>query len=279
MEPLELESIVRHSGGSWISPAPLPRLSVAELGTDTRTLGNQSVFLALSGPNFDGHSFVEEARRRGAVASVVKASRVAVLPPAGGPYIAVNEPLDALVLGVPAVTPHLPREAPNPLLAAYLGLGVALRLWRDAFPVVDGGTVILVHRFRRRFPHPTQLPYRAFFQAVSPSVRDRRALAAGERAVLADRRALDAYRSGRSCHPLLPFVDWDACRPALERLGAVLVADCRDAAAARMLDFVPTHGIGAALGMAEGRAGRAPRLGFLLSPPYFPLRVGSAANT
>jgi hypothetical protein len=189
----------------------------------------------------------------------------------------LDEPVDALVLGVPAVTPHLPREAPNPLLAAYLGLGLALRLWRDDFPVVEGGTVILVHRFRRRFPHPTQLPYRAFFQAVSPSVRDRQALAAGERAVLADRRAIDAYRARRSCHPLLPFLDWDACQPALERLGAVLVADCRDAAAARMLDFVPTHGIGAALAMAEGRAGRPPRLGFLLSPPYFPLRVGAVA--
>lgn len=96
MEPLLLESIVRHSSGQWISATPLPHLSVAELSTDTRTLGNQSVFVALTGPNFDGHAFVEEARRRGAVASVVKASRVAELPPAGGPYVAVDDPLDAL---------------------------------------------------------------------------------------------------------------------------------------------------------------------------------------
>ena len=40
-----------------------------------------------------------------------------------------------------------------------------------------------------------------------------------------------------------------------DRLGAVLVAGCRDAAAARQLGFVPTHGIGAALAMAHGRAG------------------------
>ena len=47
----------------------------------------------------------------------------------------------------------------------------------------------------------------------------------------------------------------------------------RDAAAARQLGFVPTHGIGAALAMAHGRADRPPRIGYLLSPPYFPIRV------
>src|SRR6266540_3365967 len=54
------------------------------------------------------------------------------------------EPLDAICIGVPHTTPHLPREAPNPALAAYLGLGLALRLWRDAFPLVEGGTAILL---------------------------------------------------------------------------------------------------------------------------------------
>ena len=69
---------------------------------------------------------------------------------------------------------------------------------------------------------------------------------------------------------MLPFADWDSCRPALDRLGAVLVAGCRDSAAARQLGFVPTHGVSAALEMARGLAGGAHRIGFLLSPPYFP---------
>ena len=69
-------------------------------------------------------------------------------------------------IGVPRTTPYLPRERPNPLLGATLGLGLALRLWRDAFPVADGGTAILLHRFQRQFAHPTQQPYRAFFNAA-----------------------------------------------------------------------------------------------------------------
>jgi hypothetical protein len=74
---------------------------------------------------------------------------------------------------------------------------------------------------------------------------------------------------------LLPFVDWDGCRPALGRLGHVIIAGCRDHGAARQLGFVPTHAVGPALTMARGWTERPPRIGFLLSPPYFPLRVGS----
>jgi len=54
----------------------------------------------------------------------------------------------------------------------------------------------------------------------------------------------------------------------------VLIAGCRDAAAARQLGFVPVHNVSAALTMARGRG--AERIGFLLSPPYYPLVVGSS---
>ena len=185
----------------------------------------------------------------------------------------LDAPVDVLCIGIPRTTPHLPRERPNPLLAAYLGLGLALRLWRDAFPLVEGGTVILLHRFHRHFVHPTQQPYRAFFQALRIGAREPSELAAAESAARADRRAVDAYRDGRTCHPLLPFADWAACTPAVDRLGAVMIAGCRDSVAARQLGFVPTHGINAALAMAQGRVGRSPRTGFLVGPPYFPLRV------
>jgi hypothetical protein len=187
---------------------------------------------------------------------------------------ALDEPVDAILIGIPPVTPHLPRERPNPLLAAHTALGLALRLWRDRFPVADGGTAIVLHRFHRRFALPTQRPYRSFFQATRNGL-DPATLSAAEEAAGLDARALEEYRAGQACHPLLPFADWAACRPALARLGAVLVAGCRDSAAARQLGFVPTHGVGAALGMAEGRAGeRGARIGFVLGPPYFPLRVG-----
>jgi hypothetical protein len=171
----------------------------------------------------------------------------------------LDAPLDAVVIGIPPTTPWMPRERPNPLTAAYLGLGLALRLWRSAPIVADGGTAILVHPLPRRFPRPTQTPDRAVMFGI-------------EEEATRDERALADYRAGHSCHPLQPFVEWDACRAVADRLGAVLVAGCRDAQSARPLGLVPVHGLGAALEMARGRGAR--RIGYLVAPPYFPVTVG-----
>ena len=187
----------------------------------------------------------------------------------------LDEPLDAIVIGIPATTPFLPRGTPNPVSAAYFGLGLALRLWRNGFPVRPGGTAILLHDFQRRFPAPVQTPYRALFSDPR-TARDSDALREAERAALADERAIAEYRAGHSIHPLEPFLSWSACDPALSRLGPVLIAGCRDAHAARQLGLVPVHSFGAALGMARGRG--AERIGFLLSPPYFPLVLESDAR-
>jgi lactate racemase len=189
----------------------------------------------------------------------------------------LDEPLDVAVIGVPATTPYLPREQPNPVLAAHLALGLTLRLWRDRFPLVNGGTAILLSPFDRRFPHPTQAPYRTFFNALrtlgTRAAHEPSAWADAERAAAADPRALEEYREGRSCHPLLPYADWAACLAVVEQLGAVLVAGCRDALAARQFGFVPTRSLAAALAMAEARAGGEPRIGYFVAPPYFPIRM------
>lgn len=180
------------------------------------------------------------------------------------------EPVDALVIGVPPTTPWMPRERPNPVTAAYLGLGLALRLWRNAPPLAAGGTAILLHPFPRRFARPTQDPYRALFYDPR-TAQDIAAMRDAERAAVADAAAIDAYRAGRTCHPLQPFAEWSACDAAAHRLGAILIAGCRDAQSARQLGFVPVHGLGAALEMARGRG--AQRVGYVLAPPYFPISL------
>ena len=186
--------------------------------------------------------------------------------------VSLEEPVDALVIGIPPTTPWIPRERPNPVTAAYLGLGLALRLWRNAPPIAAGGTAILVHPLPRRFQRPTQTPYRVLFHDHR-TARDVDAMREAEAAAVRDPAGLDEYRSGRACHPLQPFVEWSACDAVTHRLGAVLIAGCRDFVAARQLGFVPVHGLGAAVEMAHGRGAR--RVGYLLTPPFFPLVVGS----
>ncbi|MBQ4851911.1 UDP-N-acetylmuramoyl-tripeptide--D-alanyl-D-alanine ligase [Pseudoalteromonas sp. MMG012] len=45
--------------------------AVGNINTDTRTITNNDVFLALRGPNFDGHKFVRQAQEKGAIAVIV----------------------------------------------------------------------------------------------------------------------------------------------------------------------------------------------------------------
>lgn len=188
--------------------------------------------------------------------------------------IDVEEPLDALVVGVPWIGPHVPREPLNPVTSAAVALGHGLRLWRDAFPVRDGGTLVLVHSLTRTFVHGGRDPYARLFDALTTGDAD--AVRLSELIAAADDRMLESYRGGRTCHPLLPYADWAGCAPALSRLGHVIVAGSRDAAAARALGFVPSHSIASALEVTHGLAGGSARVGVLLAPPYAPLLVGGS---
>jgi hypothetical protein len=150
-----------------------------------------------------------------------------------------------------------PARAPESAARPYLGLGLALRLWRDSFPIAEGGTAILMHRFHRHFSHPTQQPYRAFFAATRGAGRPTRRPRRG-RASCRERRARCSSTAAAARAIPAAVLDWDGCRPALGRLGNVLIAGCRDHAAARQLGFVPTHGLGAALTMVRGWSDRPP---------------------
>jgi hypothetical protein len=166
----------------------------------------------------------------------------------------------------------LPREPLNPITAAALGLGHALRLWRDHSPLAEGGTVVLLHPFNRVMGHGPQAPYRALFTALRDGGPPR--LRAIEAAAARDRRAVAAYRGGAAPNPRLPFADWDASAMVLERAGAVIVGGCRDAGAARALGLVPSHSAATALAMARGLSGEEGSLGVLLGPPYPRVVVG-----
>ncbi|MDH3889147.1 MAG: Mur ligase family protein, partial [Gammaproteobacteria bacterium] len=50
------------------------------ISTDTRTLVEGNLFVALEGPNFDGHDYLEQAQRKGAVAAAVRHADSDALP-------------------------------------------------------------------------------------------------------------------------------------------------------------------------------------------------------
>lgn len=69
MVPLKIKEIIKATGGDLISGKPL--LKVWNISTNTRTLLEGDLFIALKGENFNGHVFVEEALEKGAAGAVV----------------------------------------------------------------------------------------------------------------------------------------------------------------------------------------------------------------
>lgn len=187
--------------------------------------------------------------------------------------IPVAAPFDTIVVPLPWKGLHRPREPLDPLGAAALGLGLALRLWRGVHPLVEGGTVILLHPLTRGGHAAIGAPTRTFLAALRDGPTAAR-LRTFEALAAHDRRAVGDYRAGRAAHPRLPFADWETCASTLEQAGRVIAAGCRDAAAARAIGFVPSHNVATALEMATGVAPPAARTGVLIAPPYAPLLVG-----
>jgi UDP-N-acetylmuramoyl-tripeptide--D-alanyl-D-alanine ligase len=74
------------SGARALAPERLPQ--TLRISTDTRTLQPGETFLALHGPNFDGHQFVRTALERGALALVVSDPGVV---PEGVPALVVAD--------------------------------------------------------------------------------------------------------------------------------------------------------------------------------------------
>src|SRR5690349_1100626 len=87
MSTMRLSQLAQVAGGQ-LNGADREFTSVS---TDTRTLKPGALFVALTGPNFDGHDFVSAAAERQAAAALV-----AQPLPVAIPQVVVTDPLAAL---------------------------------------------------------------------------------------------------------------------------------------------------------------------------------------
>ena len=70
MRALALEEIAMATGGKLDGA----NLQVSTISTDSRSLEEGALFVALQGENFDGHDFVEQAQSQGAAAMMTSHS-------------------------------------------------------------------------------------------------------------------------------------------------------------------------------------------------------------
>jgi UDP-N-acetylmuramoyl-tripeptide--D-alanyl-D-alanine ligase len=89
MDPTKVETLTRWAGGTLLSGDPEATATV--ICTDSRALKAADLFLALRGPQFDGHAFVSEAARRGAMGAIVE-----TVPPEMPPEFALIKVADTL---------------------------------------------------------------------------------------------------------------------------------------------------------------------------------------
>ncbi len=85
MIPVSLSWVAEQSKGQLVGPNQQD-LIVSGVSTDTRTITHGDVFLALKGPNFDGHKFIETAKDKGAIGLIVSEHVETSLP-----YILVED--------------------------------------------------------------------------------------------------------------------------------------------------------------------------------------------
>jgi UDP-N-acetylmuramoyl-tripeptide--D-alanyl-D-alanine ligase len=90
---LRLADVVAGTAGALVGGADPPDRELSGVSIDTRTLRPDELFVAIVGPRFDGHAFLEEAARKGALAAVVHRDLEA---PAGLPLVRVQDTTRAL---------------------------------------------------------------------------------------------------------------------------------------------------------------------------------------
>lgn len=90
MEPLRIEEVVQACRGQLLGSG---RKTVTGVSTDSRTVTPGDLFFAIKGERFDGHSFCEEAVKRGAAALVISD---ATALPAAAQAVVVQDTRQAL---------------------------------------------------------------------------------------------------------------------------------------------------------------------------------------
>lgn len=92
MIPVSLSWVAEQTNGQLVA-STASDLVISGVSTDTRSIQPKDLFLALEGPNFDGHKFVQQAQESGAIALILSREVVTDLP-----YVLVEDTKVALGL-------------------------------------------------------------------------------------------------------------------------------------------------------------------------------------
>ena len=184
--------------------------------------------------------------------------------------VKVEGQTDAILVGVPNISPYSVFSRINPVLAANTTLGYILNMHRGEPPVKKDGVLIVLQPFLPGFNRAHHPSYVEFFERVITETLDPAEMAAEFEEDFATRREyVDAYRFGYAYHGVHPFYVWYWCAPARKHLGRIIVVGAVDPSIPARLGFENAATVEEALKSAGESLGVEFSLTHLVIPPVF----------
>ena len=190
--------------------------------------------------------------------------------------VAVAEPVDIVILGVPNLSPYSAQSIFNPILLRSLVLGYFLGLFRKRPLVKKGGVVVAYNPGIEKFHaghHPAYIdfwkndcvqfadPHECWDQLSEPYA--------------ANSAYLKQYRDGFAYHGTHGLINWMWSGMGLKHLKGAILAGAREPETAKKIGFIPVADFGDALSLAREMAGRDATMAYQVIPPLFCCDVGT----
>lgn len=175
---------------------------------------------------------------------------------------------DAVVLGIPFISPYNVNSILNPLLVQVLALGYFFNMYRGMPVVKKNGVLILTHPLYNEFDSRHHPSYTEFFHRVLPETTDSFVLQRKyEEEFARDPDYIRLYREGHAYHGVHPFYMWYWGENGRAHVGKVIVVGAGDRESARVMGWECAATMEEALEMAHSYAGREPSVTYLRIPP------------
>jgi len=183
-------------------------------------------------------------------------------------FVAVPEPFDIVVIGLPSIGPYNVDSILNPILVQCMALGYFFNFFRNRPYVKKGGVMILLHPIRHEFNllhHPS---YYDFFEQVLPETRDPKEIERRfEKSYAENEWYKHLYRRSYAYHGVHPFYMWYWGAHGAAHLGKVIAVAPDSEPAARRLGYDIAPSFDAAVGLAHDFAGSGARMCYFHCPP------------
>ncbi len=184
--------------------------------------------------------------------------------------VPVEGQTDALLVGIPNISPYAVFSSTNPLLVMNMALGYLYNLYHGMPVVRPGGVMIVLNPFLPEFDDEHHPSYREFFERVLPQTRDPEEIEAQFEMDFARRPFyLHRYRYSFSYHGVHPLYAWIWGARALKDLSKVIAVGAVDTKVTSRMGFDNASTLDQAMDMAKEILGSHFSLTCLAMPPIF----------